>query len=1165
MALGCARRAQAPLTCTLGRAAIQRARIGKVLIAAAIAAAIGLQGCGGGSSSIRLAPLPAPPATPVIDDTGEDSTDDTGGDPVDDTGRDPVDNGICGRTEQVRTAILALIVGIDTCGAVTDAHLAAITGKLNLARSSLSSLQAGDFSGLSNLTSLDLDNNELETLPTGILTELTSLQYLSIEFNQLRGLPAGLLTGLTDLRAVRFLMNRLESLPANTFAGLNRLTVLDLEYNDLRTLPAGVFAGLELTFLGLEANDLQTLEAEFFSGLAVEKLDLSHNDTRTIASNAFGGIRGLEYLDLGYNQLDALPAGVLDGVTTLSALLLEENPGADFTFTMNVERRPGTNRVVVTVPEGAPFDMTTTISATGGTLPDGVSSVTVPTGHTRSGEIAVSPLEGATVSLGPAPAVPSEIIGFGGIRFNGVSTAVSGPVTFSTPATTNTPATGRPAINGTAQVGETLTASLSEVADADGIESTTFFYQWLSDEADIEGGTDATYTLTAAEEGKKIKVRVTFTDDGGTGETLVSTATGAVTARGKLSVADAEASEEEDAALAFVVTLDPAAMSSVTVDYATANGTATAGEDYSAASGTLTFEPGDTTKTVSVQISDDAEDDDGETLTLSLSNASGADLGDAEATGTIRNSETPQPDPLTASFTSVPEAHDGESAFNFQVEFSEDVDTLSDDSFTVNEGEVTGTQEVGGRSDLWKVTVEPDSDDAVTVTLPGNRACNTSGAICTGDGRPLSNSPAATVAGPAGLSVADATAEENTDTTIDFTVTLDRAASGTVTVDYETADGTATAGSDYTAASGTLSFAAGERTKTVSVTLLDDTHDEGEETFTLTLSNASGAVIADGEATGTIENHDPMPRALLARFGRTAAVHVVEHVEERLQASREPGFRGRFAGQELRRGMERETALNFLSQLGAAAEPAGGLNGHASLGMGLDDGNLLTGSSFVMNHETRRGGTLSFWSRGAQSRFAGRDGQLSLGGRVRTTMFGADYAKGPLITGLSLSHSRGLGGYTGVDVGEVTSSVTGLYPWLGYKVTDRITLWGVTGYGKGALRLTPGAGTALRSGLSMAMTAGGMRGELADSVVGGFGLAFKADALWVGTGIEGVDGPQGRLAATSAAVTRTGRRWRPRAAIASSAGCRSSPAWRWECGATAGTPRTARAWTSAEA
>ena len=204
--------------------------------------------------------------------------------------------------------------------------------------------------------------------------------------------------------------------------------------------------------------------------------------------------------------------------------------------------------------------------------------------------------------------------------------------------------------------------------------------------------------------------------------------------------------------------------------------------------------------------------------------------------------------------------------------------------------------------------------------------CSASDAICTSDGRPLSNASAATVAGPAGLSVADAEAEENTDPTIDFTVTLDRAASGTVTVDYATADASATAGADYTAASGTLSFQPGERTKTVEVALLDDTHDEGEETLTLSLSNAAGAVITDGEATGTIENHDPLPRALLARFGRAAAVHVVEQVEERLQASREPGFRGRFAGRELRKGMERDIALSFLRRLGGAVgmNPAGG-------------------------------------------------------------------------------------------------------------------------------------------------------------------------------------------------------------------------------------------------
>ena len=114
----------------------------------------------------------------------------------------------------------------------------------------------------------------------------------------------------------------------------------------------------------------------------------------------------------------------------------------------------------------------------------------------------------------------------------------------------------------------------------------------------------------------------------------------------------------------------------------------------------------------------------------------------------------------------------------------------------------------------------------------------------------------------------------------------------------------------------TLTFAAGESTKTIEVSVLDDAHDEGEETFTLVLSNASGARLQDAEATGTIENTDLMPAALLARFGRATAEQVVEHVEARMAAPRERGFRARFAGRELRPGSERDFALGFLSQFG---------------------------------------------------------------------------------------------------------------------------------------------------------------------------------------------------------------------------------------------------------
>ena len=134
---------------------------------------------------------------------------------------------------------------------------------------------------------------------------------------------------------------------------------------------------------------------------------------------------------------------------------------------------------------------------------------------------------------------------------------------------------------------------------------------------------------------------------------------------------------------------------------------------------------------------------------------------------------------------------------------------------------------------------------------------------------------------------------------------------------------------------------------------------------------------------------------------------------------------------------------------------------------------------------------ISVWSRSARSSFGGRQGALSLNGDVRTTMLGADYTRGRLVAGLSLARSQGLGGYDGRHAGQVESSATGLYPWLGYRVNDRVSVWGVTGYGAGAMRLTPDRAMALESGLSMAMAAAGTRGELVGSrASGGFALAF---------------------------------------------------------------------------
>ena len=200
--------------------------------------------------------------------------------------------------------------------------------------------------------------------------------------------------------------------------------------------------------------------------------------------------------------------------------------------------------------------------------------------------------------------------------------------------------------------------------------------------------------------------------------------------------------------------------------------------------------------------------------------------------------EAPQPaTPLTAAFGKVPAEHDGSSAFDLELHFSEapkglSYRTLSGNSFfNVTNGTVTKAKRLKKKDNSgWRITVEPASDADVTIgLLPAlpTADCAEAAVVCTADGTRLSVGPATFVPGPASLSVADASVQEGPNAALDFVVTLSRARHEATTVDYATSDGTATAGSDYTADSGTLSFAIGETEKTVSVAVLDDAHDEG--------------------------------------------------------------------------------------------------------------------------------------------------------------------------------------------------------------------------------------------------------------------------------------------------------------------------------------------------
>ena len=221
-----------------------------------------------------------------------------------------------------------------------------------------------------------------------------------------------------------------------------------------------------------------------------------------------------------------------------------------------------------------------------------------------------------------------------------------------------------------------------------------------------------------------------------------------------ISVSDATVQEAEGAVLVFTATLSHASSRTVTVDYATSDGTAVAGSDYTAASGALTFNAGDTSQTVQVTVLTDSEDESQETLTLTLSNPSQATLDDGTGAGAIENGESssgtqedpPAEDPaavlLTASFANVPATHN-RSAFTFDLTFSEEFGisyvTLQDDAFSVTDGEVTSARRLNQGSNIgWTITVTPDSAADVTIVLPVTTDCDADGAVCTADGR---NSP----------------------------------------------------------------------------------------------------------------------------------------------------------------------------------------------------------------------------------------------------------------------------------------------------------------------------------------------------------------------------------------------------------------------------------------
>ena len=364
-----------------------------------------------------------------------------------------------------------------------------------------------------------------------------------------------------------------------------------------------------------------------------------------------------------------------------------------------------------------------------------------------------------------------------------------------------------------------------------------------------------------------------------------------------------------------------------------------------------------------------------------------------------------------------------------------------------------------------------------------------------------------------------------------FRLTLSHRHPQTVSVDFATSDGTATAGEwhdgDYSPHEGTIYFWPGTTEQWIEVAVMDDAHDEGTETMHLTLSNArvsgdtdgdadtSAAVtIARARAVGTIVNDDPIPGSWTARLGRTVGTQVLDAIEARMRASPDPGAQVRLAGGRL--DWQSEAGDWIESNEGGSIPPREERTMAAS--------ELLRDSAFSLTSQTSTGALVSLWGSEAVSHFDGRDGALDLDGEVATAMLGTDWTRARVTGGLIVGHSKGDGGYRRRrSSGNLSSTLTGLYPWGRYEVSDRVTAWGAAGWAEGTLELTNernGARRpALRADLPLAMGAGGLRGTWLDGGEDGLTLTAKTDAFAVRTTTGRVTSPD-TLTPSRATVTR---------------------------------------------
>ena len=998
--------------------------------------------------------------------------------------------GICGRTEAVRNAIVDEVSGVTNCADITSSHLSGITGTLDVSSASLTSLQEDDFDGLTSLNTLDLEDNSLSSLHEDIFEELSSLKFLYLSNNSLSSLGEDIFDDLTSLRTLNLINSRLSSLHEDIFDDLTSLTTLLLNNNSLSSLHEDIFEGLSsLQSLSLTSNSLSSLHEDIFDDLtSLTTLLLNNNSLSSLGGDIFEGLTALQILSLSENSLSSLDEEIFDGVTVLQALYLDNNSLRSLPQgLLSSSRLPSltnlrlANNGLVCLPRDL-ADRSSIIQDGPEDLPDcyGVS-------------LSVSPTEVSEGSEGESITVSATLKD--GNRVKTVATTVTISVEEDTAIEDQdfeavsdfaiTIASGSSSSSGTF----TLTARKDAVADD-------------NETVKVTGRTGLSSSSVAGTEVEAAEVSIRNTPPA-------------------VELSPTSLTVEEGESGSYTVVLDTLPSGTVTI---TASSSDTTVATVMPSSLTFTTTNWNTVQTVRVSsVENDVASED-QTITVShgISGGGYGSISVADVTITVNDDDTPGVSVWQESLSIL----EGEGG-SYRV---------------VLESEPTGTVTVTASSgDTAVATVTPSSLTFTTTNWNTVQTVRVSSVkdddVASGDER-VSISHTVGGADYGAVTVTDVSVTVNDDDTAGVSIsptslTLNEGDSEIYTVVLES-EPTATVSitpssdnSDMTLSPGHLTFSSTtwNTPQTITVTALQDDDNEDE---TVAISHrvrgygsiSSGDMVSvtvrdDDEATG-----EAVIQAWLPRFGRSVAQQVVERVSRRLQQRPQSGLEVSVAGEQLtNRGPWEEEQGIMAKLLGFEA---------------VSEGQLVEGTEFAFSPSQPLGEAeadgdgesngvgegLAFWGAGELSSFNGRQDTISLSATVTTALVAADWQSQRWQAGTALAHSWGRGSYeessSGAE-GQISSNLTGLFPYGRYALNDHLNLWGVVGHGWGRLSLLPQEGDQESSSIEMSMAAVGLDGLLVDGGDEGLTIRSRADALLLGVSSEqsqqlaGVEGEVSRL------------------------------------------------------